>query len=854
MSSHKCQKAKPDTRFRRALRACVSDNSCTCAPKPAPPPPSPPPPTPSPPPAPAPARAPAPTTAPPPQRSGNLAQNQPAKQSSEGWGGAPSRAVDGNAAATYNQNSCTHTKGANSWWRVDLGKTYGIVFSKLSQVTIVHRAKYGTRLQGSKIYSSNSTSATEATKGIACGTSTRATDGAKETIVYHANATLGRYVFVIMVTSYGTICEFEAFGKLLKSVCPAGKSALVANKDVTKCNFCDKGTYALANSTVCNMCAVGRYQIKTGQTSQTSCIPCATGTTTLAVGSQCTDNCAAPVHYSSKDLAHKQPTEQQSTLSGGVSSRAVDSNPDPQFNSKSCSHTNEETAPWWRVDLGKSYRLGQVHVVHRADMGAADRLVGAKVFISDSNSSAIAAKGIACGTLGSLNYHARYKVCMSLEDCTETVTCAKDATVGRYVYVLLPKGGYLSLCHFGAYAALKSACDVAGKYSADVCNTQTEKCKACPAGTISTGPFWTECLPCTQGKFQADAGKTSCKLCPVGETSPASSPLASGCAVCGVGKHYSSTYSADKATLSQICVSCTKGKFQDSTNQSTCKPCTAGTGASGSSATSCSDCSAGKNSMSGVCTDCPIGTAQNATKQSTCKPCAVGSGSSKGAKVCSVCTVGWHANKGKCVKCPPGQFQNNASQTSCNSCAVGTGSDTCPAAMLALKPSACPAAGATSCNTCAVGTYVNNGVCTTCGEASIATTPGQASCKKCLGAGSIANKERSACTQCPTGKFVSVIGSEDGPRGSINLARGKPTLSSTKYLGGVPSRAVDGRICRVDGSRCGRWGSGSCTMTTQGDNEWWMVDLGTDYAISHIRVSHRLDYGQQYLAAGKEDG
>ena len=43
-------------------------------------------------------------------------------------------------------------------------------------------------------------------------------------------------------------------------------------------------------------------------------------------------------------------------------------------------------------------------------------------------------------------------------------------------------------------------------------------------------------------------------------------------------------------------------------------------------------------------------------------------------------------------------------------------------------------------------------------------------------------------------------------------------------------------------------------MTTQGDNEWWMVDLGTDYAISHIRVSHRLDYGQQYLAAGKEDG
>ena len=45
-----------------------------------------------------------------------------ASQSSTGWGGAASRAIDGNTSGNYNHNSVTHTAdGTDNWWQVDLG-------------------------------------------------------------------------------------------------------------------------------------------------------------------------------------------------------------------------------------------------------------------------------------------------------------------------------------------------------------------------------------------------------------------------------------------------------------------------------------------------------------------------------------------------------------------------------------------------------------------------------------------------------------------------------------------------------------------------------------------------------------
>jgi hypothetical protein len=49
-------------------------------------------------------------------------------QSSEGWGGVPKRAVDGNTNGQWGGGSCTHTQNENQpWWQIDLGREYEIV-------------------------------------------------------------------------------------------------------------------------------------------------------------------------------------------------------------------------------------------------------------------------------------------------------------------------------------------------------------------------------------------------------------------------------------------------------------------------------------------------------------------------------------------------------------------------------------------------------------------------------------------------------------------------------------------------------------------------------------------------------
>jgi subtilisin family serine protease len=57
----------------------------------------------------------------------NLALNKPATQSSTGYGGEASRAVDGNTDGNFNDASVTHTNDdAQAWWQVDLGEVESI--------------------------------------------------------------------------------------------------------------------------------------------------------------------------------------------------------------------------------------------------------------------------------------------------------------------------------------------------------------------------------------------------------------------------------------------------------------------------------------------------------------------------------------------------------------------------------------------------------------------------------------------------------------------------------------------------------------------------------------------------------
>jgi hypothetical protein len=55
----------------------------------------------------------------------NVALNGTATQSSTGWGGIASRAIDGNTSGIYGDGSITHTLLEDgAWWEVDLGSSF----------------------------------------------------------------------------------------------------------------------------------------------------------------------------------------------------------------------------------------------------------------------------------------------------------------------------------------------------------------------------------------------------------------------------------------------------------------------------------------------------------------------------------------------------------------------------------------------------------------------------------------------------------------------------------------------------------------------------------------------------------
>nr|Q9I928.1 RecName: Full=Fucolectin-4; Flags: Precursor [Anguilla japonica]BAB03526.1 fucolectin-4 [Anguilla japonica] len=63
-----------------------------------------------------------------------------------------SNAIDGNRDSNYHHGSCTHTEGANPWWRVDLLQVYTI-----ASVTITNRGDCcGERISGARILIGNS--------------------------------------------------------------------------------------------------------------------------------------------------------------------------------------------------------------------------------------------------------------------------------------------------------------------------------------------------------------------------------------------------------------------------------------------------------------------------------------------------------------------------------------------------------------------------------------------------------------------------------------------------------------------------------------------------------------------------
>ncbi|KAG9345090.1 hypothetical protein JZ751_009631 [Albula glossodonta] len=85
----------------------------------------------------------------------------------------------------------------------------------------------------------------------------------------------------------------------------------------------------------------------------------------------------------SENVALRGKATQSSVNGTGFALNAIDGNRKGHYLSGSCTHTNAQADPWWRVDLLRKYKVTSVTVTNREDC-CAERINGAEIRIGNS--------------------------------------------------------------------------------------------------------------------------------------------------------------------------------------------------------------------------------------------------------------------------------------------------------------------------------------------------------------------------------------------------------------------------------------------------------------------------------------
>ncbi|XP_065117499.2 uncharacterized protein [Paramisgurnus dabryanus] len=140
--------------------------------------------------------------------------------------------------------------------------------------------------------------------------------------------------------------------------------------------------------------------------------------------------------YDTENLAHKGTVIQPSTYYIRVAENAIDG---IRYGSVDtyCSSTGLEATPWWRLDLLDYYGMITIIITARSD-GYLEETNGAEIRIGDSlenngNNNPICA------------------VISGLTVSTSTVSYACDGMEGRYVNVIIPGPGHVTVCEMEVY-------------------------------------------------------------------------------------------------------------------------------------------------------------------------------------------------------------------------------------------------------------------------------------------------------------------------------------------------------------------------------------------------------------------
>ncbi|XP_026011122.1 uncharacterized protein LOC113014027 [Astatotilapia calliptera] len=154
--------------------------------------------------------------------------------------------------------------------------------------------------------------------------------------------------------------------------------------------------------------------------------------------------CEVEVYYGYPlpNVALKGEAAQSSTLSVATASKAIDGRRNSFYSNGFCSHTAEdETNPWWRVDLQRSFTITAVKVTNRGDC-CAERLDGAEIRIGNSLENN-GNNNPRCASISHIKAGKTY-----------TYRCDGGSMEGRFVNVFLPgQMKTLTLCEVEVYAA-----------------------------------------------------------------------------------------------------------------------------------------------------------------------------------------------------------------------------------------------------------------------------------------------------------------------------------------------------------------------------------------------------------------
>ncbi|XP_031723215.1 uncharacterized protein LOC116394327 [Anarrhichthys ocellatus] len=307
-------------------------------------------------------------------------------------------AIDGNRESNYLAGSCSHTvEQTIPWWRVDLLESYIV-----TSIIVTNRVDCcEDRINGAEIYIRIGNSLENSgNSNPRCAVISRISPGFTEN--FQCNGMDGRYVNIVIPgrSEYLSLCEVEVKSTGTVSVL---------------------GVWKLLSSSL-NHPTVGDSRI----------MKLSVLVLLLLLETR------SAYTYENVALRGKATQSDRWQDSFGAAYNAIDGNREGIYASGSCSHTDQETNPWWRVDLLESYIVTSVIISNRVDC-CENRLNGAKIHIGNSLENNGAANPVA----GKI----------TRTDPGESVTLTFTERVeGRYVTVVVPGSQkYLTLCEVEVY-------------------------------------------------------------------------------------------------------------------------------------------------------------------------------------------------------------------------------------------------------------------------------------------------------------------------------------------------------------------------------------------------------------------